>query len=216
VPRTDTLTGLSPNGRSRAEWLVGWGACGQIDAALAAPHGADGRALPRLLKSLGARGSLAVDACPRLCEGLNGAVAPGPRADAHPFSYMIDYSKEAVRFDPSGNFVRRWLPVLARLPARWIHRRARGRLADRQIGMTDVIGQARRCVAVWGVRPSLRPGRGHPPGAAHGMAACSVRSSRIRALPPGADGVASLSVVWVACCGRRSRIPGCLPFRLGL
>ncbi len=46
------------------------------------------------------------------------------RADAHPFSCMLDQHKEAQRFDPSGNYVRRWLPVLSRLPNTWIHRRA--------------------------------------------------------------------------------------------
>ncbi len=35
---------------------------------------------------------------------------------------MLDQEKEAVRFDPSGNYVRRWLPVLSRLPNKWIHR----------------------------------------------------------------------------------------------
>jgi len=34
---------------------------------------------------------------------------------------MIDQPTEAKRFDPDGRYVRRWLPVLARLPARWIH-----------------------------------------------------------------------------------------------
>lgn len=43
-------------------------------------------------------------------------------ADAHPFSYMLDHKREAVKFDPSGNYVRRWLPVLSRLPNKWIHR----------------------------------------------------------------------------------------------
>jgi len=43
-------------------------------------------------------------------------------ADAHPFSYMLDHKKESVRFDPDGNFVRRWLPVLARMPVMYIHR----------------------------------------------------------------------------------------------
>lgn len=42
-------------------------------------------------------------------------------ADAHEFSYMIDQPTEAKRFDPDGRYVRRWLPVLARLPAQWIH-----------------------------------------------------------------------------------------------
>ena len=34
---------------------------------------------------------------------------------------MIDQPTEAKRFDPDGRYVRRWLPVLARLPAQWIH-----------------------------------------------------------------------------------------------
>ena len=43
-------------------------------------------------------------------------------ADAHPFSYMLDLKKESLRFDPDGNYVRRWLPVLARMPIKYIHR----------------------------------------------------------------------------------------------
>lgn len=34
---------------------------------------------------------------------------------------MIDLSTECKRFDPDGNYVRRWLPVLARLPAMYIN-----------------------------------------------------------------------------------------------
>lgn len=41
--------------------------------------------------------------------------------DAHEFSYMMDLCAESKRFDPDGNYVRRWLPVLARLPAKYIH-----------------------------------------------------------------------------------------------
>ena len=44
------------------------------------------------------------------------------RADAHSFDYMLVHSQEAKRFDPDGNYVRRWLPVLGRMPAKWIHR----------------------------------------------------------------------------------------------
>lgn len=47
-----------------------------------------------------------------------------PSADAHPFSYMLNHKTEAQRFDPDGNYVRRWLPALARLPVKWIHRSA--------------------------------------------------------------------------------------------
>ena len=43
-------------------------------------------------------------------------------ADANPFSFMLDMSSEASRFDPSGNYVRRWMPALSRLPTKYIHR----------------------------------------------------------------------------------------------
>lgn len=43
-------------------------------------------------------------------------------ADAHSFDYMLVHSREAMKFDPDGNYVRRWLPVLGRMPAKWIHR----------------------------------------------------------------------------------------------
>lgn len=46
-------------------------------------------------------------------------------ADAHSFDYMLVHSNEAKVFDPDGNYVRRWLPVLGRMPAKWIHRCAR-------------------------------------------------------------------------------------------
>ena len=41
--------------------------------------------------------------------------------DAHDFSTTIDQGQEAKRFDPDGHYVRRWLPVLARLPVQYIH-----------------------------------------------------------------------------------------------
>ena len=37
-------------------------------------------------------------------------------ADAHTFDYIIDLEKEAAKYDPHGEYVRRWLPMLARLP----------------------------------------------------------------------------------------------------
>lgn len=42
--------------------------------------------------------------------------------DAHPFDFMLDQIEEAKKYDPDGNYVRRWLPALARLPLKWIHR----------------------------------------------------------------------------------------------
>lgn len=47
---------------------------------------------------------------------------PSVCADAHSFDYMLVQSQEAKKFDPDGNYVRRWLPVLGRMPAKWIHR----------------------------------------------------------------------------------------------
>lgn len=56
------------------------------------------------------------------CAALGWQYVSGCLADAHPFDYMLVHSKEAKRFDPDGNYVRRWLPVLGRMPAKWIHR----------------------------------------------------------------------------------------------
>ena len=33
----------------------------------------------------------------------------------------MDHKRECKKYDPHGNFVRRWLPVLARLPVEYIH-----------------------------------------------------------------------------------------------
>ena len=35
---------------------------------------------------------------------------------------MINHREEAGKYDPKGNYVRRWLPVLARLPVEYMHR----------------------------------------------------------------------------------------------
>ena len=43
-------------------------------------------------------------------------------ADGHPLSHMINHREEARKYDPQGNYVRRWLPVLARLPVEYMHR----------------------------------------------------------------------------------------------
>eukprot|EP00891_Asterochloris_glomerata_P002034 jgi/Astpho2/2034/Aster-00531 len=56
------------------------------------------------------------------CAALGWQYCSGCLADAHPFSYMLNHKTEAQRFDPDGNYVRRWLPALARLPVKWIHR----------------------------------------------------------------------------------------------
>jgi len=43
-------------------------------------------------------------------------------ADAHPFDYMMTDIVEANQFDPDGSYVRKWLPALARLPVKYIHK----------------------------------------------------------------------------------------------
>ncbi|HEY2386076.1 MAG TPA: deoxyribodipyrimidine photo-lyase [Candidatus Binatia bacterium] len=42
--------------------------------------------------------------------------------DAQPFFRIFNPSAQGERFDPDGAYVRRWVPELAGVPARWIHR----------------------------------------------------------------------------------------------
>ena len=42
--------------------------------------------------------------------------------DAQPFFRIFNPSIQGERFDPDGAYVRRWVPELARVPTRWIHR----------------------------------------------------------------------------------------------
>ncbi len=46
----------------------------------------------------------------------------GCGADAAPFFRIFSPVKQAQKFDPDGSYVQRWLPELARLPDRWVHR----------------------------------------------------------------------------------------------
>ena len=46
----------------------------------------------------------------------------GSGADAAPYFRIFNPSLQGERHDPDGTYVRRWLPELERLPARWIHR----------------------------------------------------------------------------------------------
>ena len=41
--------------------------------------------------------------------------------DAFSCEYVTHYQLEGYKFDPHGEYVRRWLPELARLPTEWIH-----------------------------------------------------------------------------------------------
>jgi deoxyribodipyrimidine photo-lyase len=46
----------------------------------------------------------------------------GCGADAAPYFRIFNPVSQGKRFDPDGAYVRRWVPELARLPNRWIHR----------------------------------------------------------------------------------------------
>ena len=45
----------------------------------------------------------------------------GCGADAAPFFRIFNPVSQGEKFDPEGNYVRRWVPELARLPDAWIH-----------------------------------------------------------------------------------------------
>ncbi len=46
----------------------------------------------------------------------------GCGADAAPFFRVFNPTTQGEKFDPDGDYVRRWCPELAGLPAKWIHR----------------------------------------------------------------------------------------------
>jgi len=45
----------------------------------------------------------------------------GCGADAAPYFRIFNPTSQGEKFDPNGNYVRRWCPELAKLPAEWIH-----------------------------------------------------------------------------------------------
>ncbi len=45
----------------------------------------------------------------------------GCGADAAPYFRVFNPTSQGEKFDPNGDYVRRWCPELARLPAEWIH-----------------------------------------------------------------------------------------------
>ncbi|MDH4140603.1 MAG: DNA photolyase family protein [Coriobacteriia bacterium] len=45
----------------------------------------------------------------------------GSGADAAPYFRIFNPMLQGRRFDPDGSYVRRWVPELAQMPARWIH-----------------------------------------------------------------------------------------------
>src|SRR5262249_3711442 len=48
--------------------------------------------------------------------------AAGCGADAAPYFRIFNPILQGEKFDPAGNYVRRWMPELARLPEKWIHK----------------------------------------------------------------------------------------------
>jgi deoxyribodipyrimidine photo-lyase len=48
--------------------------------------------------------------------------AAGTGTDAQPYFRIFNPTAQGERFDPRGDYVRRWVPELARVPSRWIHK----------------------------------------------------------------------------------------------
>jgi len=46
----------------------------------------------------------------------------GCGADAAPYFRVFNPTSQGEKFDPHGDYIRRWLPELAGLPDKWIHR----------------------------------------------------------------------------------------------
>ena len=46
----------------------------------------------------------------------------GSGADAQPFFRIFNPVRQAEKFDPDGEYVRRWVPEISRLPDRWLHK----------------------------------------------------------------------------------------------
>ncbi len=65
----------------------------------------------------------------------------GCGADAAPYFRVFNPASQGDKFDPSGDYVRRWCPELGRLPAQWIHQPERApaevlRAAGVELGRT--------------------------------------------------------------------------------
>ena len=55
------------------------------------------------------------------CDALGWQYVSGCLADSDPFAKMLDLEAKSKEIDPRGVYVRRWLPMLARLPNQYIH-----------------------------------------------------------------------------------------------
>ena len=45
----------------------------------------------------------------------------GSGRDASPFFRIFNPVSQGERFDPEGDYVRRWVPELAKMPKTWVH-----------------------------------------------------------------------------------------------
>ncbi|WP_162232431.1 cryptochrome/photolyase family protein, partial [Methylogaea oryzae] len=59
--------------------------------------------------------------------GLGWQWVAGCGADAAPYFRVFNPVLQGEKFDPQGDYVRQWVPALARMPARWIHQPGRRR-----------------------------------------------------------------------------------------
>ena len=81
--------------------------------------------------------------------------AAGTGTDAQPYFRIFNPVLQGQRFDPEGAYVRRWVPELARMPARWIHRpgrRPRGcsrKQASRSERLTPSASSSTRSSGSW-------------------------------------------------------------------
>lgn len=55
------------------------------------------------------------------CDTLGWQYCAGCLSDGHEFSMVMDLEKEVENYDPNGTYVRRWIPILARLPTKYVH-----------------------------------------------------------------------------------------------
>jgi deoxyribodipyrimidine photo-lyase len=84
----------------------------------------------------------------------------GCGADAAPYFRIFNPATQGERFDPQGEYVRRWIPELARLPSKWIHQPWQApaeqlRAAGVRLGenypepLVDLKASRRRALAAW-------------------------------------------------------------------